>query len=100
MDDVYTVEARSMIKCRGCKHEYEGEIKFGVELPYCPECGGRNYPHPPVTYKGKDFDTNNMRSRREVNSKSLTPEQLAGDEPKPPVVRKPKIRKIRKGDKY
>ena len=88
-----------MIKCRKCKYEYEGEIKFGVPLPKCPKCGAKNFPHPTVRYKGKDFYTNNMRSRREL-TKSLTEEQLAGDKPIPDVMRKPKTRKIQQGDKY
>ena len=87
-----------MIKCRGCGHTYEGEIRFGKSLPICPECGGKNFPHVPVHYKGKDFLTNNIRSRREVNTKVVDRDKYAKGEV--PVIRKPKIRKIQKGDKY
>lgn len=85
--------------CRKCKTEYEApEHKFGTPLPECPACGGKNFPHVPVQYKGKDFPTNNLRSRQEVNNKVVDRDKYGLGEQ--PVVRKPKIKKIQKGEKY
>lgn len=85
--------------CRGCGHEYEApEHKFGTPLPECPKCGGKNFPHVPVQYDGRDFPTNNLRSRQEVNNKVVDRDKVGlGEEP---IIRKPKIKVINKGDKY
>jgi len=87
--------------CRACKHEYEApEHKIGTPLPECPKCGGKNFPHVPVQYPtgDKDFSTNNIRSRQEVNNKVVDRDKY--DLGEKPVIRKPKIRVINKGDKY
>jgi len=88
-------------KCRGCGNEYEApEHKFGTPLPECPKCGGKNFPHVPVQYDGKDFPTNNIRSRQEVNNKVVDRDVVSKEEAYKSTVHKPKIKVINKGDKY
>lgn len=42
-----TIKGRKTFKCKQCGHKFEafdteGGIKFGPNLPPCPECGSRD----------------------------------------------------------